>query len=209
VRLLYTVQRYGEEVVGGSEAAARAFAERLVDRGHEVEVVTSCARSYVDWSDAYQPGVSNLNGVVVNRLPIEQLRRAERFGSLQSWMVSGPHPVPHFQQMRRAKHMGPDIAGYRRWLADNVKRFNAAIFMTYLYSTTTRGLPSASGRVPTLLQPTAHDEPPLWVRLYDTLAPGGSHHRSAGYGQHPHRTDTRPAFPSGPSAQQLLGGNQP
>ena len=53
VRLLYTVQRYGPEIVGGSEAACRMFAERLVARGHDVHVLTSCARRFTDWADEY------------------------------------------------------------------------------------------------------------------------------------------------------------
>ena len=50
MRILYVVQRYGPQVLGGSETAARLFAERLVARGHSVEVLTSCARDYVDWA---------------------------------------------------------------------------------------------------------------------------------------------------------------
>ena len=56
LKLLYTVQRYGEDIVGGSEAACRQFAEHLAQRGHHVEVVTSCARSYLDWADEYEAG---------------------------------------------------------------------------------------------------------------------------------------------------------
>ena len=54
MRLLYVVQRYGDDIVGGSEAACRQFAEALSNAGHSVEVVTSCARSYVTWEDSYQ-----------------------------------------------------------------------------------------------------------------------------------------------------------
>jgi glycosyltransferase involved in cell wall biosynthesis len=38
-----------------------------------------------------------------------------------------------------------------------------------MYSSTTSGLPVTSGLLPTILQPTAHDEPALWVRNYDTM----------------------------------------
>jgi glycosyltransferase involved in cell wall biosynthesis len=41
--------------------------------------------------------------------------------------------------------------------------------MTYLYATTTSLLPLTTGRLPTILQPTAHDEPALWVRLFDSI----------------------------------------
>ena len=155
--------------MGGSEAAARSFAEHLASEGHDVEVVTSCAQSYVDWANFFEPGIETLNGVTIHRLPVADKRRPERFGPIHNWMINGPRPGPFFEQMRWAKLMGPDIDGYATWMASNVSRFDIAIFMTYMYSTTTRGLPTAAWRIPTILQPTAHDEPPIWIRLYDTL----------------------------------------
>ena len=56
MRLLYVVQRYGETIAGGAEQHCREMAERMARRGHEVEVATTCAQSYVDWADAYEPG---------------------------------------------------------------------------------------------------------------------------------------------------------
>jgi len=169
MRILYAVQRYGADIVGGSEAACRMFAEQLVGRGHDVSVLTSCAKSYVDWADYYEPGVSTIRGVTVHRLPSVGPRRVEVFGPLDQWMHSGPHPVPLASQQRWTKAMGPDLVGQRRWLVDNVRGFDVAIFMTYLYGTTTRGLPVAAGMVPTILQPTAHDEPPFRVPIMATL----------------------------------------
>ncbi len=169
MRILYAVQRYGESIVGGSEAAARAFAEQLVTRDHEVEVITSCATSYVDWANTFDPGTSELNGVIVHRLEVDDIRRPEKFGPLHNWMISGPRPAPLFEQQRWAKHMGPDIVGMSSWINRNIDRFDVAIFMTYMYVTTTKGLPAAAHRVPTVFQPTAHDEPPIRVMLYDTL----------------------------------------
>lgn len=169
MRILYAVQRYGEQVVGGSESAARMFAERLAQQGHDVEVVTSCATSYVDWANVLDSGTEDLNGVTVHRLPVLDLRRPEKFGPLHGWMIAGPRPAPLFEQQRWAKHMGPDLAGYRQWLRDHHRRFDLAVFMTYLYATATVGLPVVAGQLPTILQPTAHDEPPLRVPLYDSL----------------------------------------
>ena len=48
MRVLYVVQRYGEEIAGGAEQHVRAFAERLVERDHRVTVLTTCALSYVE-----------------------------------------------------------------------------------------------------------------------------------------------------------------
>jgi glycosyltransferase involved in cell wall biosynthesis len=169
MKVLYTVQRYGRDIVGGSESACRQFAEHLVERGHHVEVVTSCARRYTDWADEYPAGSSELDGVLVHRLPVVAERTDQRFGPLNHWTIHGPRPIPLFQQRRWAQLMGPELVDYGGWLLANADRFDVVVFMTYLYTTTTSGLPVLAGRVPTILQPTAHDEPALWVGIHDTM----------------------------------------
>ena len=67
MNLLFVVQRYGANVAGGAEAHCRMFAERLAARGHDVTVLTSCARDYDTWADAYPPGVERIDGVDVHR----------------------------------------------------------------------------------------------------------------------------------------------
>jgi glycosyltransferase involved in cell wall biosynthesis len=52
-------------------------------------------------------------------------------------------------------------------MIDNADRFDVAIFMTYLYSTATSGIPAVAGRIPVVFQPTAHDEPPIRVPLFE------------------------------------------
>lgn len=168
MRILYIVQRYGTEVVGGSEAACRQFAEHLAARGHDVEVLTSCARRYTDWADELPPGVSIANGVTIHRLPVVKPRSDDSFGPYNLWTIQGPRPMPLFAAERWATLMGPELQRQRRWLRENVHRFDAAIVMTYLYATATGALATLAGRVPLILQPTAHDEPAAWVRLYDS-----------------------------------------
>lgn len=169
MKLLYTVQRYGDDIVGGSEAACRHFAEQLVQRGHHVDVVTSCARSYVDWADEYETGTTEINGVLVHRLSVARPRSMEQCGPLDDWTLLGPHPIPLFQQQRWMRLLGPQLTDYPTWLRTNSARYDAVIHMTYRYATTTMGLPVTSGLLPTILQPTAHDESSLWVRQFDTI----------------------------------------
>ena len=169
MKLLYTVQRYGDDIVGGSEAACRHFAEHLVQRGHHVEVVTSCARSQVDWTDDYEPGTTEINGVLVHRLSVANPGSMKQGGSLDQWMMLGPRPIPLFQQQRWIVLLGPRLRGYATWLRRHSGRFDTVIHMTYRYGTTTMGLPITSGLLPTILQPTAHDESSLWVRQFDTV----------------------------------------
>lgn len=56
LKLAFVVDRYGADVPGGSERHCREFAERLAGRGHEVTVLTSCARDYVTWANVFPPG---------------------------------------------------------------------------------------------------------------------------------------------------------
>lgn len=169
MKLLYVIQRYGDRIVGGSESACREFAEHLSGRGHDVDVLTSCAHNYVDWADEYQPGTEEINGVTVHRFPIVEKRTDKLFGPLQAWLMHHPGSAPLFEQQRWTTLMGPQLEGQRSWLLDNAHHYDVVIFMTYLYTTATQGLPTVAGRVPTILQPTAHDEPPAYVSLYQSI----------------------------------------
>ena len=169
MRLLYVIQRYGEDIVGGSEAACRQFAEALTREGHAVEVLTSCARSYVTWENSYDAGESVVNGVRVHRLPVTAPRRPERFGPTDTWLLSENSSALLFEQQRWARQMGPDMIGMRTWLVDNAPRFDAVIFMTYLYTNAVMGIPAIAGRVPVVFQPTAHDEPSLRMPIFESV----------------------------------------
>lgn len=166
MRLLFCVQRYGREVAGGSEAACREVAERLAARGHDVHVVTSRAKSYVDWADHFPEGTSELGGITVHRLSVRDVRRHEQFAPLHARMITNPR-APLFVQRDWLRIQGPDLPGLAPWLEEHAGGFDAAIFFTYLYPTTAFGLPIAAKHCPTILVPTAHDEPMLEFRVFD------------------------------------------
>jgi glycosyltransferase involved in cell wall biosynthesis len=168
VRLLFVVQRYGEAIFGGAEQASRMFATRLAARGHEVEVLTSCALSYVDWADHYPPGTTQLEGVTVHRLPVVSPRDPAVFGPLNGRVNANPHPTPLLLQRAWLRSQGPTLVGQAAWLRERAGGFDVAVFFTYLYATTALGLPVAAALVPTLFHPLAHDEPPFWLPVFDT-----------------------------------------
>lgn len=165
MKLLFCVQRYGEGVAGGSEAACRQVAERLAARGHDIEVVTSRARSYVDWSDHFAEGESMLNGVRVHRLSVRAPRDPDQFGAIHSRVLHHPRAALAMQR-DWLRLQGPDVPELPVWLDANAGRFDAAIFFTYLYPTTAFGLPVAANRCPTILHPTAHEEPMFELRVF-------------------------------------------
>jgi glycosyltransferase involved in cell wall biosynthesis len=169
VRLLFVVQRYGPEVFGGAEVFSREFATRMARRGHEIDVVTSCAVSYVDWENVYPPGQSVLDGVTVHRLAVDRPRDNELFNALNVRVNAGLRPTPLHLQRAWMDLQGPHLPELPGWLEHRAARYDAVVFYTYLYWSTWAGLPAAGRRVPTILHPTAHNEPPLYLAIYDLM----------------------------------------
>jgi hypothetical protein len=46
----------------------------MAARGHDIEVATTCATSYVDWANEFPPGSEEIAGVAVHRFPVRRPR---------------------------------------------------------------------------------------------------------------------------------------
>ena len=169
MRVCYVVQRYGMQIAGGAEQHCREMAERLAQRGHEVEVATTCAQSYVDWANEYPAGTSELNGVTVHRFPVVRPRDNPLFSEYNRRVTMGRGARPRYLQEEWMRMQGPWAPELPRWLLRSRERFDAVICFTYLYWTTWAALDTMAGMVPLILHPTVHDEPPLRLSLYDQM----------------------------------------
>ncbi len=169
MKLLFVVQRYGTEVAGGAEGFCRMFAEQLVARNHDVDVLTSRALSYVGWHDHYPAGDQHVGDVRVIRLSIGRPREDRLFGPLHSRVINGQRPIPLHLQEAWMHMQGPYLPDLQPWLVEHAGDYDVVVFFTYLYYTTWAGLPTASGVTTTVLHPTAHDEPTLYLPIYDFL----------------------------------------
>jgi len=161
VKLAFIIQRYGAEVLGGSEHLCRLVAERLAPN-HDVEVLTTCARDYVTWQNEYPEGADRVKGVTVRRFATAAVRDIEAFNAYSEWIYKNPHSGA--DEMSWLKQQGPWTPALIDHLRRHHQQYDVLIFFTYLYAPTVQGLEVAPGR--SILVSTAHDEPAIRLDIF-------------------------------------------
>jgi glycosyltransferase involved in cell wall biosynthesis len=164
MKIAFIVQRYGSEVLGGSEQLCRLLAERLADQ-HDVEVLTTCARDYVTWKNEYPEGSDRIRGVTVRRFATAKTRDLDSFNRYSDWIFANPHS--HSDEMEWLKQQGPWCPALIDHLRRQHQQYDVLIFFTYLYATTVLGTEISPGR--SVLVPTAHDEPAIKLDVFKDL----------------------------------------
>ena len=161
MRLAFIVQRYGTEVLGGSEHLCRLVAERLAAQ-HDVDVLTTCARDYVTWKNEYQEGTDRVRGVVIRRFAVAGTRDIDAFNRYSEWIYRNPHSRD--DEIEWLKQQGPWCPALVEHLRRNQQQYDVLIFFTYLYATTVMGLEVNPGK--SILVSTAHDEPAIRLEIF-------------------------------------------
>jgi glycosyltransferase involved in cell wall biosynthesis len=164
VRIAFVIQRYGAEVLGGSEHLCRLVAERLA-ANHDVDVLTSCARDYVTWKNEYQEGADRIRGVTVRRFASAATRDIEAFNTYSEWIYNNPHN--RADEMEWLKQQGPWCPGLIEYLRRQQHQYDVLIFFTYLYAPTVLGLEVAPSR--SIVVSTAHDEPAIRLEIFQDV----------------------------------------
>jgi len=154
VKLCFVVQRYGAGVAGGSEAHCRELALRLAARGHEITVVTTCARDYVTWENSFPAGESRDADVRVRRFPVSRQRRLGVFADLGDEVFGGGGSIARQHEWFREN--GPDAPGIIEHLRTHGTEYDLVLFWTFRYAPSFFGLPLVAGRA--VLVPTAEDD---------------------------------------------------
>ncbi len=167
-KLCIAIQRYGTEIVGGAEAYCRAYAEKL-SKLYELEVITTCALDYQEWSNHYSEGLCDVNGVKVRRFKVDLQRNQKLFADLtQNIYNNSDHSVELAKTWIDAQ--GPLSKGLIDFIDENRDSFDLFIFMSYLYYHTAVGLPIVKEKA--ILIPFAQNEPPIYIRTYKEIFTG-------------------------------------
>ncbi len=161
MKIAFVIQRYGAEILGGSEYHCRLIAERLAKR-HQVEVLTTCARDYITWENEYPEGEDRIRGVTVRRFANDRTRDLASFNEYSDWIFHNEHS--RADEEKWLKQQGPWSPGLIAYLQQHHRSYDAIIFFTYLYAPTVQGIAIDPAR--SILVPTAHDEPAIRLGLY-------------------------------------------
>ncbi len=161
MKIAFVIQRYGAEVLGGSEHLCRLVAERLAAT-HEVDVLTTCAQDYITWKNEYPEGSDRIKGVTVRRFANTQTRDLEAFNKYSDWIFANEHT--RADEMEWLKQQGPWCPALTEYLRRQQQQYDVIIFFTYLYATTVMGLEVAPAK--SILVSTAHDEPAIRLGIF-------------------------------------------
>jgi hypothetical protein len=162
VKFAFVTPRYGEEIVGGAEMAARMIAERLVSQlGWSVEIFTTRAKDIVTWANEYPGGDEQLNGVLVHRFDVTS-GRPPHFFSFSERLLSAPAAATEAEGRAFLETQGPGCPS----LIDALRSCDRELvaFYPYLYTPTVEGVAAIGDRA--VMHPAAHDEPALHLPVF-------------------------------------------
>lgn len=162
MKVAFINQRYGLEVNGGSELYTRQIAEHMALE-HEVEVLTSCSIEYVKWSNYYEAGVSDINGVKVRRFPTQRERIPKIFTPLDEEMHRN-YDATKEQSDQWIDQMGPYCPDLIEYVRNHQQDYDVFVVVTYLYYPAVRSMPYIGYKA--IFVPTAHQEPYLHFKMY-------------------------------------------
>ena len=157
-----TVPRYGKEIRGGAEQAARYLAHILKDAGADVEILTTCVQDATcDRGKNNLPeGIEDDDGIVVRRFPVKpQILSKLIEANLQIYSgkaVSLKEEWDYFEEDINS----PAMCSFIRENKDN---YYAFLFIPYLYGVTFNGVMSCPEKA--ILIPCFHDEGYAYMEL--------------------------------------------
>ncbi len=199
LKVAFVVQRNGAEVMGGAERYCFAVAEKMKDLW-DVEILTTCAIDQMTWDNFYSEGAEVIEGVPIRRFRVDYPRDMKKFKRYYRYLYHFGSRVNKASAEKWIRLQGPVSSGLLGFIEENKDAYDKFIFVTYLYATTYFGLPLVSDRA--YLIPTAHDEWPIHLPVFDELF---SKPRAFAFGTEEEKAFLKRRFPNLPLEGETLG----
>jgi glycosyltransferase involved in cell wall biosynthesis len=163
--IAFVTPRYGDDVVGGSEAVMREAAQGLAQRGHAVEVLTTCARDHYTWANEFPAGEFEVDGLTLRRFPTVHDGSRMDWEATQRRIMLGL-PVTEAEEVAWVSGHFRVPALFHHLLSAG-DRYRAVILSPYLFWTTLVGAMAVPDR--TVVMPCLHDEPYAYLSVVRRL----------------------------------------
>ncbi len=174
--------RFGQGVIGGAEAVLAEAAMGLAARGHNVEILTTCAKDHFTWANEFQPGVtahhldrsSGLQGdavgaeVIVRRFCVELDTPGALRDRIGNRILAGDRI--DIQDQQRWMNDSLRCSGLWDHVFDHGGQYRAMVFAPYMFWTTFAVSQIHPER--SILMPCLHDEPPAYLELFGSMMEG-------------------------------------
>jgi glycosyltransferase involved in cell wall biosynthesis len=166
-RLALVPARYGPGLVGGAEIVLGQMARRLLARGWEVEVLTTCALDHHGWENLLPAGKAVEDGMLVRRFPAVTTPGPER-AQLEQAILSGASL--RLQEQERWMNAGMRSPELFHHLLDHAGDYRAIVFTPYPFWITFACSQVAPER--SVLWTCLHDEPYAYLDLFRPMLTG-------------------------------------
>jgi glycosyltransferase involved in cell wall biosynthesis len=166
VKVAFVVQRCGTEVAGGAERLCLQIAQHM-SRYWQIEILTTCARDYMEWQNYYPPGIEQIGETIVRRFPVDHPRDVASFNRLSAALRERQATSTLEEQEEWMRAQGPISTPLLDYIRTHSDDYDIFIFFGYLYATTYFGLPLVGQKA--YLAPLAHDEWPIYFSMFDSM----------------------------------------
>ena len=162
----FVCPRFSDQTtVGGAETLLRRLAEHTAANGHQVTILTTCARDHFTWRNEIPPGEKKFGQVHVVFFPVDENRNVETFLRIQD-RISRNIPVSDAEEKAWIDNSVNSPALYDH-LRSRPDIYDVIVTGPYLFGVThavSRLYPAR-----TLLLPCLHDEPFAYLKITRAL----------------------------------------
>ncbi len=173
--IAFVPPRYGAGVVGGAEAVLAEAALGLAARGHNVEILTTCARDHYTWANEFAPGSErkavgdgSAPSVIVRRFPVELDTGGRLRDRIGDRILAGEGIS--IQDQQRWMNDSLRCSGLWDHVFDNGASYRAMVFAPYMFWTTFAVSQIHPER--SIIMPCLHDEPPAHLEIFKSMIEG-------------------------------------